>query len=121
MMQRILRSALVLLLFLLIVSAGAWASDPDFSADHTITLLSKAPPLGSSWELRTDQYRLPSRRHHRDYSDTGDSVCYTMRSYLMERGDRNSDVTRQVGYTTCQPAIQYNLRFSGEKLEVPAQ
>jgi hypothetical protein len=39
-----------------------------------------------------------------------DSVCATMRTYMVARTHRNSDSTRIVGYARCQPAWKFQLR-----------
>jgi hypothetical protein len=43
-----------------------------------------------------------------------DNVCYTMRSYVVARDNRDSDSTNLVGYSTCQPASKYELRVTVE-------
>jgi hypothetical protein len=43
-----------------------------------------------------------------------DNVCYTMRSYIVARENRDSDSTKLVGYSTCQPASKYELRITVE-------
>jgi len=43
-----------------------------------------------------------------------DNVCYTMRSYIVARENRNSDSTMLVGYSTCQPSSKYELRITVE-------
>jgi len=42
--------------------------------------------------------------------DDGENLCYRLRTYLMKRESRDSDVTRPVGYTTCQPARRFDLK-----------
>jgi hypothetical protein len=37
-------------------------------------------------------------------------VCYTMRTYIMARESRDSDVTRRDGHVTCQPAWKFEVR-----------
>jgi hypothetical protein len=39
-----------------------------------------------------------------------ETVCFTMRSYLVARESRNSDSTHLVGYSTCHPAAGLELR-----------
>jgi hypothetical protein len=45
------------------------------------------------------------------------TVCYTMRSYLMAREARNSDVTWPAGYSTCQKASRFAVKDAVEPLE----
>jgi hypothetical protein len=42
------------------------------------------------------------------------NVCYTMRSYIVARENRDSDSTELVGYSTCQPSSKYELRITVE-------
>ena len=42
--------------------------------------------------------------------DKRDSVCFTMRSYVVARESPNSDSTRLVAYKTCQPGWKFELR-----------
>jgi hypothetical protein len=39
-----------------------------------------------------------------------DTVCYSMRSYRVTRDDRESDSTRLVGYSECQPAARFQVK-----------
>jgi hypothetical protein len=41
---------------------------------------------------------------------TADPVCYTIRSYVVARDDKDSDSTHPVGSSTCQPASRYGLK-----------
>ena len=43
-----------------------------------------------------------------------DKVCYRIRSYIVSRENRDSDSTKLVGYSTCQPSSKYELRITGE-------
>ena len=44
--------------------------------------------------------------------EDGDNICYTVRSYIVARENRNSDSTELVGYSTCQPSSKYELRIT---------
>jgi hypothetical protein len=46
-----------------------------------------------------------------------DSVCATMRTYVMARARRDSDATRVVGYSRCQPAWKFQIRTADERVE----
>jgi hypothetical protein len=71
-------------------------------------------PLGPSIEWhRSDLHNLGSIH----IEDDRDKVCYTMRSYVVEREDRDSDSTKLVGYSTCQPSSRYELRITVEDPE----
>jgi hypothetical protein len=39
-----------------------------------------------------------------------DTVCYTIRSYVVARDSKHSDSVHPAGYSTCQPAGKYRLR-----------
>lgn len=38
-----------------------------------------------------------------------DDTCFTIRSYVVARDNKNSDSTHPVGYSTCHPAKRYGL------------
>ena len=42
--------------------------------------------------------------------EQSDSACYSIRSYRVTRDDPESDSTRLVGYSTCQPAARFQLK-----------
>jgi len=41
---------------------------------------------------------------------TDDKLCFTIRSYVVERDEKDSDSTHAVGSSTCQPARRYALK-----------
>ena len=45
------------------------------------------------------------------------TVCYTMRSYLMAREARDSDVTWPAGYSTCQKASRFGVKDAVKPVE----
>ena len=47
------------------------------------------------------------------------SVCYTMRTYIMVRENGDSDVTRRDGYVSCQPAWKFEVRSAVAVPEEP--
>jgi hypothetical protein len=47
-------------------------------------------------------------------AEDGDKVCYTMRSYIVARENRDSDSTKPVGYSICQPSSKYELKITFE-------
>ena len=55
------------------------------------------------------------REFDRNQSDA--NVCYMMRTYIMVREDRDSDVTRRDGHMTCQPAWKFEVRSAGSAAE----
>jgi hypothetical protein len=40
----------------------------------------------------------------------GDGICYTIRSYVVARDDKNSDSVHPVSYSTCQMGSRYHLK-----------
>ena len=65
------------------------------------------------------QFRL-ARRHGRTYrnpqnlSPAPDEVCFKLRTYLAEREDPHSDVTRVVGWSSCQWSSQFTVKSAVE-------
>ena len=39
-----------------------------------------------------------------------ESICYSIRSYVVARDDKDSDSTHPVGSSTCQPASRYRVK-----------
>ena len=52
--------------------------------------------------------------------DAGDShvTCLTMRTYVVARENRNSDVTHRVRYYECLPSWKFDMRNTEQKPEV---
>jgi len=89
-------------------------SAPTGPTDQKETQIAIAP--AEPWNLfanKTFSFRpdtrldttVPSREQF-----SSDSVCYTMRSYVVARDSKDSDSVHPVGYSTCQPASRYRLR-----------
>ncbi|MFZ0954953.1 MAG: hypothetical protein WAN60_01320 [Candidatus Sulfotelmatobacter sp.] len=47
--------------------------------------------------------------------DQNDATCYSIRSYRVTRDDPESDSTRLVAYSTCQPAARYQVKEAGAR------
>jgi hypothetical protein len=45
------------------------------------------------------------------------TVCYSIRSYRVTRDDPESDSTRVVGYSTCQPAVRFHVKDTGDSVQ----
>jgi hypothetical protein len=75
--------------------------------------------------LRTDEYKLfrfkPDGRTRILSLDADtvaslegqpvtDSICYSIRSYVVARDDKDSDSTHPVGSSNCQPASRYRVK-----------
>ena len=104
---------------LVLLVYAAMADDrPQASKDFALLsdpgLTSQALSAESIARFRVTNKRLADlRKHHArgiPLDADGQPVCYTMRSYLMEREDPQSDVTRVAGYTTCQPSSSYSFK-----------
>jgi hypothetical protein len=109
---------LVALLFGMVSLGAAPASDSTAEANpvshfhpaierHHFDLRPLGPSIG---RRHFDLHNLGSI--HID--DDRDKVCYTMRSYIVAQEDRDSDSTKLVGYSTCQPSSRYELRITVE-------
>ena len=49
---------------------------------------------------------------------SNDADCLVIRTYQVKRDNPNSDLTRAVGYTECQPAAQYQMKIAVESREI---
>ena len=115
---------LVALLFGLASLGAAPASDQSQAASGSVATSVKADSLNSAAKaMPIDKFRPANERPHNfDPRNLGsihieekrDSVCYTMRSYIVARENRDSDSTKLVGYSTCQPSSRYELRITVE-------
>lgn len=48
-----------------------------------------------------------------------DKACYTIRSYVVARDDKNSDATHPVSYSTCRPSSRYGVKEAVERYDLP--
>ncbi|HTF42747.1 MAG TPA: hypothetical protein VK641_02545 [Terriglobales bacterium] len=81
--------------------------------------------------LAVDQYRLlrrySSKFHHLltdnatpvNATPVQDEVCYTMRSYKVERKERFSATTEPPQYSTCQPSSRFDLKNATDSIFSP--
>jgi hypothetical protein len=53
-------------------------------------------------------------------SAENDDLCYTMRTYVMARADKTSDVTRLVRQLKCTPARKFGFKTTELRIEKPA-
>src|ERR1700741_3391047 len=102
-----LTGLLALLLFILIVFFAAPAASFAQTANTLVTAKSSEHPAILQ---SMDGSALDPVRHGLLGSEfERDGVCYTMRTYIMAREDKNSDATRMVRATRCLPA--WKLEF----------
>jgi len=64
-----------------------------------------APGSGAFRALHTQPGFVSS-----DLRPLDDTVCYSIRSYVVARDRKDSDSVHPVGYSTCVPAGKYRLR-----------
>jgi|SRR5208283_4516232 len=57
--------------------------------------------------MNASRFQLPRITLLPDGEYTTDSICYSIRSYVVERDDKDSDSTHPVGSSTCRPASRY--------------
>jgi len=102
-----LTGLLALMLFLLILLFAA----PAASYGQTVTTPSIAKSSEKTIPPEWDSRNLLelARRAGAASEFERDGVCYTMRTYIMAREDKDSDVTRMVRATRCLPA--WKLEF----------
>jgi len=110
-----LTGLLAILLFLLIVffAAPAASHAQMASPQNGAQPDAASPPAADASRLLEPAW--PSWRLLGPAELERDGVCYTMRTYVMAREERNSDVTRMVRYTTCLPG--WRLQYKTAVLE----
>jgi hypothetical protein len=95
----------LLLLILILFFAAPAASYAQTATNNTVKTSGKADAA-----QQVDQTFADLARRARSGSELErDGVCYTMRTYVMAREDKDSDVTRMVRATRCLPA--WKLEF----------
>jgi hypothetical protein len=62
---------------------------------------------GPTFQIYTDADRQ-LQEASRQLDD--DTICYTMRNYVVARDAKDSDSTHPVGSSTCQPASRYHVK-----------
>ncbi|SRR5579864_7452946 len=102
-----LTGLLALLLFILILFFATSAA----SFAQTATNNPAAGPTEKTnvAELNSQNLAELARRSHLGSEFERDGVCYTMRTYIMAREEKDSDATRMVRATRCLPA--WKLEF----------
>jgi hypothetical protein len=77
-----------------------------------------SPGQNSQGDIRIDQYKAdPASGFFKQEPETTSSLddlpgdtCFTIRSYVMARDDKDSDSTHLAGYSTCQPSSRYRMK-----------
>ena len=134
-----LTGLLALLLFILIVffaapaaSYAQTANQPAIKTEGTdsnpVQILPDKPQLDEARPLgQTDRALVlaqPLMEHGGDLvlreSTENDDLCYSMRTYVMAREDKTSDVTRLVRQLKCTPARKFGFKTTELRIEQPA-
>jgi len=89
---------LILLLFILIFFAASAASYAQSSSNSAAK-----PAANSASSMAFDQALLREFARRDGTQIERDGVCFTMRTYVMAREDKDSDVTYPVRVTRCMP------------------
>jgi hypothetical protein len=61
-------------------------------------------PLRKRWDESLGRFTMDNIQPPQD------QVCYTMRSYKVERTERSSDSTEPMQYSTCQPSSGFDVK-----------
>jgi len=133
-----LTGLLAVLLFLLIVffaapaASNAQTANPPTikteSTDSNPVLLLPEKQLNQERPLeQTDRALVlaqPLMEHGGDLvlreSAENDDLCYSMRTYVMAREDKTSDVTHFVRQVKCTPARKFNYKTTELRIQQPA-
>lgn len=70
-----------------------------------------------SASLTFDSQPVRGGRRSGPTENYNDSVCATMRTYVVARARPESDATRVVGYSRCQPAWKFQIRRADKSVE----
>ncbi len=70
-----------------------------------------------SASLTFDSQPVRGGRRSGPTENYNDSVCATMRTYVVARTHPESDATRVVGYSRCQPAWKFQIRTADKSVE----
>jgi hypothetical protein len=112
-----LTGLLALLLFILIVFFAA----PAASFAQTAPTGTAKPTAKGDVSPLFDRAFVDSNHLTRSGSEIErNGVCYTMRTYVMAREDKNSDATRMVRATRCLPAWKLEFKTAVEPEIRPA-
>lgn len=96
---------LALLLFILILFFAA----PAASYAQTASASASKPATDEAASIPWDRALRDFTRGDGTQIER-DGVCYTMRTYVMAREERDSDVTRMVRVTRCLPATKLEFK-----------
>ena len=103
-----LTGLLALLLFILIVFFAAPAAS--FAQSSSASIAASAPRQSEILSSMDGSLADVARRARLGSEFERDGVCYTMRTYVMAREDKDSDATRMVRATRCLPSWKLELK-----------
>src|SRR5262245_61001040 len=86
---------------------------PVYGQDRTDLDLLKKPsiPLDiSKFRLRPNRSHPDKYREPENFAVSEEPVCFTVRTYVVEREDPQSDVTRVVGSSNCQWSSRFAVK-----------
>jgi hypothetical protein len=105
-----LTGLLAILLFLAIVFFAAPAASYGQTADSVAPAATISPEISKRIEMSPRLTRRTFSEERRD------GVCYTMRTYIVARESRDSDVTVPKSYQECLPEWKLQMRTTEQKL-----
>jgi hypothetical protein len=113
---------------LLFVSGLLVAGVASARGQATVDSLQSIPSLKFDFAnadgMAIDSYRLPEplERFTMDNARSAqDQVCYTMRSYKVERTERSDESTAPMKYSTCQPSSGFDVKNADERVVEPEE
>jgi hypothetical protein len=102
---------LILLLFLVIffaAPAASYAQNSSTTAVKSVANAETSMAFDRAWREFARRDGLQIER---------DGVCYTMRTYVMAREEKNSDVTYPVRVTRCLPSSKLDFKSAVQPVE----
>jgi len=100
-------------------AAAAQSSPSTNSAPQPMQALSLHYAEAETLRAGELEFAFPSgSRTHVANRGQNDRTCYSIRSYRVTRDHPESDSTRPAGYSTCQPASRFQVRETGDSLEI---
>jgi len=113
-----------LLIVLLAFFSIAFAEDQPRKTEHSSATIVKPPaftvPSSGNSPATYNFVDSSKRLQILDPSLLGpnpDATCFTMRTYMVKRDDRDSDTVHPVGYTTCQPSPRFDVKITRKPVE----
>jgi hypothetical protein len=106
-----LTGILAVVLFLAIVFFAAPAASYAQSNDGTAPNLAF---LADAGKKGAGSPQLPHLSMRAETDEQRDGVCFTMRTYVVARESRDSDVVRAKGYHECMPGWKLQMRTTDE-------